>query len=126
MKVPDTSPNTIDVLKSDLAQASATAEKLRQLPEVGRVLTLESFVPKEQDAKLTLIEDASFFLQNTLSPHEVDAEPTPAETQAVIGKLVVELSDAAQTRRLASAAAASGGDAAGIGCAPVSPPPPLR
>jgi uncharacterized protein len=103
MKVPDTSPNTIDVLKSDLAQASATAEKLRQLPEVGRVLTLESFVPKEQDAKLTLIEDASFFLQNTLSPHEVDAEPTPAETQAVIGKLVVELSDAAQTRRLASA-----------------------
>ena len=103
MKVPDTSPNTIDVLKSDLAQASATAEKLRQLPEVGRVLTLESFVPKEQDAKLTLIEDASFFLQNTLSPHEVDAEPTPAETQAAIGKLVVELSDAAQTRRLASA-----------------------
>jgi uncharacterized protein len=103
MKVPDTSPNTIDVLKSDLAQASATAEELRQLPEVGRVLTLQSFVPEDQDPKLALIEDASFFLQNTLSPHEVDAEPTPAETQAVIGKLVVELSDAAQTRRLASA-----------------------
>jgi uncharacterized protein len=103
MKDPDTSPNTIDVLKSDLAQASATAEELRQLPEVGRVLTLQSFVPEDQDAKLALIEDASFFLQNTLSPHEVDAEPTPAETQAVIGKLVLELSDAAQARRLASA-----------------------
>src|SRR5262249_50777862 len=50
-----------------------------------------------------LIEDASFFLQNTLSPHQVDGEPTPAETQAVIGKLVVELADAAQARRLASA-----------------------
>src|SRR6266566_4281363 len=103
MKVPDTSPNTIDVLKSDLAQASATAEELRQLPEVGRVLTLQSFVPEDQDAKLALIEDASFFLRNTLNPERVDAEPTPAQTQAVIGKLVVELSDAAQTRRLASA-----------------------
>src|SRR5216684_3901507 len=109
MNVPDTSPNTIDVLGSDLAQASATAEKLRQLPEVGRVLTLQSFVPEEQDAKLALIEDASFFLQNTLSPDHVDAEPTAADTRAAIAKLVLELSDVARdldspaaTRRLAS------------------------
>ncbi len=111
MNVPDTSPNTIDVLGSDLAQAAASAEKLRQLPEVGRVLTLQSFVPEDQDAKLALIEDASFFLQNTLSPDEIEAEPTPAETQAAIGKLAHELSDAArdldspaavQARRLAS------------------------
>jgi uncharacterized protein len=112
MKVPDTSPNTIDVLKSDLAQAAATAEALRRVPEVGRVLTLQSFVPEDQDAKLALIEDASFFLQNTLSPDEVGAEPTPANTRAEIAKLVVELSEvvrdlenpaAVQARRLASA-----------------------
>src|SRR5215470_10966496 len=103
MKVPDTSPNTIDVLKSDLAQASATAEDLRRLPEVGRVLTLQSYVPEDQEAKLALIEDASFFLQNTLSPGQVDAEPTPADTRAEIAKLVLELSDAAQARRVASA-----------------------
>src|SRR5262249_32147107 len=102
MKVPDTSPNTIDVL-SDLAEASATADELRQLPEVGRVLTLQSFVPEDQDPKLALIEDASFFLQNTLSPDQVDTEPTPAQTQAEIAKLVRELSDAAQARRVASA-----------------------
>ena len=72
MNDPDTSPNTIDVLGSDLAQVSATVEKLRQLPEVGRVLTLQSFVPEDQDAKLALIEDASFFLQNTLSPDEIE------------------------------------------------------
>ena len=111
MKVPDTSPNTIDVLRSNLSQASATAERLRQLPEVGRVLTIQSFVPEDQEAKLALIEDASFFLQNTLNPDQIDAEPTPAETQAAIGKLVQELSDAArnldspaavQARRLAS------------------------
>jgi hopanoid biosynthesis associated RND transporter like protein HpnN len=111
MNVPDTSPNTIDVLGSDLAHASAAIEKLRQLPEVGRVLTLQSFVPENQDAKLAMIEDASFFLQNTLSPDGIDAEPTPTETRAAIGKLVNDLSDAAsdlespaavQARRLAS------------------------
>ena len=107
MQVPDTSPNTIDVLKSNLAEASATAEKLRQLPEVGRVLTLQSFVPDDQDAKLALIEDASFFLQNTLNPDQADTQPTPADTRAEIGKLVVELDEAVtptamQARRLAS------------------------
>src|SRR5262249_45767325 len=103
MNVPDTSPNTIDVLKGNLAEASATAEKLRRLPEVGRVLTLQNFVPDDQDAKLALVEDASFFLQNTLNPDQVDAEPTPAETRAAIGKLIVELNAGAQARRLASA-----------------------
>jgi uncharacterized protein len=107
MQVPDTSPNTIDVLKSNLAEAAATAEKLRQLPEVGRALTLQSFVPDDQDAKLALIEDASFFLQNTLKPDQADAQPTPADTRAEIGKLVVELDEAVtpaamQARRLAS------------------------
>src|SRR5262249_40035397 len=103
MKGPDTSPNTIDVLKSDLALASATAEKLRQLSEVGRVLTLRRYGSEEQDANLALIEDASFFLQNTLSPDPVDAEPTPTDTRAEIAKLVLDLSDAAQARRVASA-----------------------
>ncbi len=108
MKVPETSPNTIDVLKSNLAEAAATAEKLRNLPEVGRAVTLQSFVPDDQDAKLALIEDASFFLQNTLSPDQPEAGPTPADTRAQIGKLVLELNEAVtpaamRARRLASA-----------------------
>ena len=95
MNFPDTSPNTIDVLRSNLAEAAATAERLRALPEVGRVVTLQSFVPKDQEAKLALIEDASFFLRNTLNPDEIDAGPTPAETEAAIDKLARDLSDAA-------------------------------
>jgi uncharacterized protein len=111
MNDPDTSPNTIDVLESSLVQASAIAERLRQLPEVGRVLTLESFVPKDQDAKLALVDDASFFLQNTLNPDRINAKPTLAETKSAIDKLVRDLTDAArsldtpaavQARRLAS------------------------
>jgi hopanoid biosynthesis associated RND transporter like protein HpnN len=110
MNDPDTTPNTIEVLKNNLADALPVAERLRQLPEVSHVLTLQSFVPEHQDAKLALIEDAGFFFQNTLTPSQIDPEPTPAETQAAIHKLIPELSDAAreletpaavQARRLA-------------------------
>src|SRR5215467_4826076 len=98
MNDPDTSPNTIEVLKSNLAQALPIAERLRQLPEVGRVLTLQSFVPEDQEAKLALVEDASFFFQNTLNPEQVDPEPTHAETRTAIEKLVPELNGAVRDR----------------------------
>jgi uncharacterized protein len=106
---PDTSPNTIEVLKDTLAQAVPAAARLRQLPEVGRVLTLQSFVPDEQDAKLAFIEDASFFFQNTLNLDQTDPEPTYVETRVAIDRLVRDLDDAtpgaapttaAQARRL--------------------------
>ena len=112
MRDPDTSPNTIDILQPDLASASALAEKLSRLPEVAKVRTLESFVPKDQDEKLALIDDASFFFENTLTPGQVDPAPTPAETLEAINKTAADLSGAAagldspaamQARRLASA-----------------------
>ena len=88
------------------------AEKLRQRPEVGRVLTLQSFVPEDQEAKLTLIEDAGFFLQNTLNLGEIDPEASPADTRSAMQSLMRDLSDAAnryndaagaKARRLATA-----------------------
>jgi hopanoid biosynthesis associated RND transporter like protein HpnN len=112
MRDPDTSPNTIDVLEPDLASASAMAEKLGQLKEVAKVRTLESFVPKDQDEKLALIDDASFFFQNTLPPEQVKPAPTAAETLEAIGKTSADLSGAAngvdtpaaaEARRLVSA-----------------------
>ena len=112
MRDPDTSPNTIDILEPDLASASALAEKLSRLKEVAKVRTLESFVPKDQDEKLSLIDDASFFFENTLTPDQVDPAPTPAQTLEAISKTAADLSGAAaridtpaamQARRLASA-----------------------
>ena len=110
MRDPDTSPNIIDVLQSDLGHASALAEQLRRLPEVAHARTLLSFVPDDQDEKLAMIDDASFFLQNTLSPDQIDAAPTPAETVAAIDSTARDLVGAAgeldspaaiQARRLA-------------------------
>ncbi|MBV8797311.1 MAG: MMPL family transporter [Hyphomicrobiales bacterium] len=109
---PDTSPNTIDVLEPNLASASAMAEKLKQLPEVAKVRTLESFVPKDQDAKLAIIDDANFFFANTLNPDPIKPAPTPAETLEAIDKTAADLTKtvgdlhtpaADQARRLASA-----------------------
>jgi hypothetical protein len=115
MRDPDTSPNTLDILESNPAHATSIAERLRAMPEVARVLTLQSFVPKDQDAKLAIIDDASFFLRNTLSPDQIDAEPTPAETVVAIEKTAHDLGNAAgdldspaavQARRLAGLLAA--------------------
>ena len=73
--------------------------------------TLTSFVPDDQDDKLAMIDDASFFFENTLNPGEIDAPPTPAETLKAIDKTAADLSAtaggldtpaAAEARRLAS------------------------
>ena len=112
MRDPDTSPNTIDILEPNLASASAMVEKLKPLPEVANVRSLESFVPKDQDEKLAIIDDANFFFANTLNPDPIDPAPTPAQTLDAINKTAADLTTttadlntpaAAQARRLASA-----------------------
>src|SRR6185312_9734033 len=124
MRDPDTSPNTIDVLKPDLASTSALAEKLKQLPEVAKVRTLQSFVPKDQEEKLAIIDDASFFFENTLNP-AVDPAPAPAETLAAIVKTAGELAAAAPDS-LKSPAAAEARRLAGELTALAKAPPSVR
>src|SRR6202020_1432929 len=112
MRDPDTSPTTIDILEPNLAGASAMVEKLKPLPEVAKVRTLESFVPKDQDDKLAIIDDANFFFANTLNPDPVNPAPTAAATLEAINKTAADLTAtvgrldtpaAMQARRLASA-----------------------
>jgi hopanoid biosynthesis associated RND transporter like protein HpnN len=56
---PDWTPNTIDVLVPSLAVSEATVKRLDALPEVSRTVTLQSFVPAQQQEKLALIHDAA-------------------------------------------------------------------
>ena len=95
LRDPDTSPNAIEILESDLTLASSMAERLRALPEVARAQTLQSFVPVDQDEKLAIIDDAGFFLQNTLNPDRVEAPPTPEETAAALARTAQDLSQSA-------------------------------
>src|SRR5262249_25784781 len=106
MADPDTSPNTLDILENSAARASALAERLRLLPEVARVVTLQSFVPKDQDAKLAIIDDASFFLRNTLNPDQIEPKPTPADRLAAINATASDLLGSADDRDSPAAAQA--------------------
>ena len=95
MQDPATSPNTIDILSPGVAEATALAKKLEQLPQVEQVITLASFVPPDQEAKLAQIQDLSILLSPTLYPPEVLKAPADAEVVAALGKAADDLLTAA-------------------------------
>ena len=83
-KDPSQTINTIDVLAPNLAAADAMAARLARLPQVDQVVTLSSFVPDDQAAKLAAISDAQLLLDPTLNPFETLPAPSDAEVvQAV-------------------------------------------
>ncbi len=103
MKDPQTSPNTIDVLAPSLGQADALGIRLSKLPAVGLALTLKSFVPDDQQAKLALISDASLLLDATLNPFEVKPPPGDAQTVASLASTAAGLRQAADKDTSAAA-----------------------
>jgi len=74
-----TNPFTIDILARDAEAAAALADRLRGLPVVSEVLSINSLVPADQKSKLALIEDAATLLGPTLTPREATAQATPDE-----------------------------------------------
>ena len=61
------------------ADARKIEARLEKVPEVLRVMSLDSFVPQDQPAKLKLIAQAARVLNPVLSPDQVDAAPTDEE-----------------------------------------------
>lgn len=76
MSDPMNTPYTIDILTPSPAAAAALAKRLDTLPEVAQTITISSFVPDDQDAKLAIISDARTLLAPTLSPASVKPPPT--------------------------------------------------
>ena len=75
----ETTPNTVAVLAPTLADAMALADRIAALPQVGRTVTLDTFIPKDQAPKLALIEDAHNLLDLSLNPFETAPPPTDAQ-----------------------------------------------
>ncbi len=94
MRDPDRNPNTVDILVPDVAAARAMAARLERLPEVGRVVTVESFVPDDQPAKLATIADARALLDLTLDPFAPLPPPSDAEVVAALGRTAAALAAA--------------------------------
>lgn len=97
MRDPLRTPNTVDIVASNPASAVAITQRLRRLPEVAQVITLDSFVPSEQSAKLAIIQDASLLLDLTLNPFLPSAPPTDAETVAALSKSAATLAKLGDT-----------------------------
>jgi hopanoid biosynthesis associated RND transporter like protein HpnN len=70
---PTAGANAIDVLTRNREDARETAARLRKLPEVDRVLTLESLIPEDQDKKLPYIQATEKILDRAFN-----APPRPA------------------------------------------------
>ncbi len=102
---PRTTPNTIDVLAPSLDAATAMGDRLSALPEVSQVLTLASFVPENQEAKLALIADAALLLEPTLNPTIIKPAPGDDENARAMRESARALQQAA-TQNSASGAAA--------------------
>ena len=112
MKDPQETPNTIDILQPSLAAADALAARLGKLAQVSQVLTLSTFVPDGQAAKLAVIGDANLLLDPTLNPFDIQPPPSDTELTASLTRTAADLRAAAQgsaapgaadARRLASA-----------------------
>ncbi len=96
MKDPEQTPNTVDVLAPDLRQADALAARLEKLPEVSQALTLSTFIPSDQTAKLAAVSDAELLLDPTLNPFETQPVPADADVVASLTRTIADLRAAAQ------------------------------
>ena len=92
---PDLTPNRLQALASSPAEAEALAARLRKLQAVRNVYTVNSLVPQDQDAKLSIIRDASLLLDTTLSPFDVAPAPTDDEISRTLARASKRLSNVA-------------------------------
>jgi hopanoid biosynthesis associated RND transporter like protein HpnN len=79
MRDPDQSPNTLEVVRPNLAAADQLAEKFRTDPRVASAHTLSTFIPTDQNQKAALIADAADLLDLTLNPPVIATPPTDSQ-----------------------------------------------
>jgi hopanoid biosynthesis associated RND transporter like protein HpnN len=108
MRDPEESPNTLEVIRSNLDAANQLAARFRSDPAVGSAHTLSSFIPTEQPEKIALIADAASLLDLTLNPLKVAAAPSDLQVAESLNRIAAKMRRASidhamdsDTRRLA-------------------------
>jgi hopanoid biosynthesis associated RND transporter like protein HpnN len=94
-KDPNTGANAINVMTKSEAEAKKIEARLAQVPEVLRVMSLDSFVPDDQPEKLKLIAQGAKILNPALNPESIDAAPSDAENVEALKGSVESLRKAA-------------------------------
>lgn len=85
----DNSPLTLVTRRDELAGAKDIAARLAALPEVARALTIDDFVPADQDDKLAIIGDLALTL--ALSPPDMSQPAEPGAQRAAIDDFATTL-----------------------------------
>ncbi len=104
---PDRSPNAMDAAVATREDASALKRKLEALSTVAKVVTIDDFIPADQEAKLALIADAALLLDLSLSPIDTKPAPSDADVVAALRATSSALIKAAETAPSAAAVSRS-------------------
>jgi hopanoid biosynthesis associated RND transporter like protein HpnN len=83
-KDPNTGASAVNVMGKSEDDARKIEAHLKKVPEVLRTMSLDSFVPEDQPAKLKLIAQGAKTLNPALNPDQVDAAPTDQENVAAL------------------------------------------
>jgi hopanoid biosynthesis associated RND transporter like protein HpnN len=113
-----TNPFTIDILGSDAAKAAALAQELEKLPLVSGVLSINSFVPADQETKLAMISDAATLIGPSLASRDLPSPPTEEEIRAAAKKADEKIAPALSKLPGDHVLAAIAGDLAKLVAAP--------
>jgi uncharacterized protein len=92
----DWTPYAINVLATSPLDAKTLSQRLAALPEVSRVVTLQSFVPTDQKDKLELVDDAASVLESALENVSLRAVPSDEELQKRLASTVAALQSTAR------------------------------
>lgn len=88
---PNSTPYTIQILSQDLDTAQRLAARLETLRAVGKIVTLASFVPREQDEKLEIIREMRFALEPILRSPTSVSPPSDQDNARALGALQARL-----------------------------------
>ncbi len=103
---PSIGANAISVVLPNSNDIDKVADRLRKVPEVDHVSTLQDFVPSGQERKLPLIRGLARQLQTPLSSEDTARPPNDAQTVAALQ------GSASALTQLASKASGPGADSA--------------
>jgi hopanoid biosynthesis associated RND transporter like protein HpnN len=81
----DTAPYTADILAASAAEARTLTATLEALPTVDSVLSVERFLPRDQESKLPIIESAAFLILPALAAPKIAPPDDAGRAAAFVG-----------------------------------------
>jgi hypothetical protein len=91
--------STVSILVDSVAEIGPLAESLAKLPSVESVRSIYDYVPREQAAKLDVLEEIALQMTPILSPSERAAPPDADQRGAAIAALRDKLRSALEQKR---------------------------